>query len=144
MIQRIQSIFLFLASGSFLALFGIPFAKSESAMTGIFEDKVYNIFDHPVLIALVAIGGLLSILAIFLFKNRKLQIKMGYGIITISVLLVIVILLLIIQDNTSGQVPEIKEGLGIGMPVLAIIFGLLANRSIKKDDKLVKSMDRLR
>lgn len=144
MIQRIQSIFLFLASISFWGLFGLPFATSEASMEGLFSDQIYNILDHPILLALTAIGGLLAIIAIFLFKKRPLQKKMGLGIITISILLIVLSIVLVLQDSQSETMATINEGLGLGLPIFAIIFSLLANRYIGKDEKLVKSMDRLR
>ena len=144
MIQRIQTIFLLLSSVSFWGLFGLPFAKSGATMPGIFSDQLYNVFDNPILIALTVIGGLIALIAIFLFKNRPLQKKLNYGIITVSILLLAVALLLVLQDGTSESMASITEGFGLGLPVFAIIFSLFANRYIGKDDKLVKSMDRLR
>jgi len=38
----------------------------------------------------------------------------------------------------------VNDGFGIYLPLIGIIMAVLANRFIKKDDKLVKSMDRLR
>lgn len=144
MIQRIQSIFLFLASASFFTLFGIPLASSSEGMAGIFEDKVYNIFDNPVLIGVTILGGLIALLAIFLFKNRPLQKKLAYGAITIAIIFLILAFLLVFQDNQSDLTSNIDEQFGIGLPILAIVFALFANRYINKDEKLVKSMDRLR
>lgn len=144
MIQRIQSVFLFLASASFFGLFGIPLASSEASMDGIFADKLYNIFDNPVLIALAVLGGLLALIAIFLFKKRPIQKKLGYGTITLGIVFIIVALLLVFQDSQSEVTSNINEQFGIGLPILSIVFALFANRYISKDDKLVKSMDRLR
>lgn len=144
MIQRIQTIFLFLVAASFGGLFGLPFAKSDTSMEGLFEDQIYNIFDNPILIGMVALGIILAIIAIFMYKNRKLQVKIVYGVITIAILTIIVAILLVLQDSESEITGNIQEGMGLGLPIFSIIFGFLANRYIKKDDKLVKSMDRLR
>ncbi len=146
MIQRIQSIFLFLASGALFGLFGIPFATSEQTDTALFADQVYNLFDNPLLIAFAALAGLIAFINIFLFKNRSLQMKLGYLTITLSILLLVLAIFFVFQsaqqDATSIEIQE--NYLGLAMPVIAIIFVLLANRSINKDNKLVKSMDRLR
>ncbi len=144
MIQRIQSIFLFLTSISFWGLFGLPLANSDIEMAGLFSDQLYNIFDNPILIALATIGGILAIATIFLFKNRPLQKKLNYVNITLAILFIIVALLLVIQDTDSGVNGDISEGYGLGLPIFVIIFSLFTNRYINKDDKLVKSMDRLR
>ena len=144
MIQRLQSIFLLLSGASFFGLFGLPMASSSVSMEGIFSDQKYNLFDNPFLIGLGVAGGLLAIVNIFLYKNRPLQKKLGYGVITLAFLFIITAILLVLQDNASEVIGEISEGLGLGLPVFAIIFALFANRYISKDDKLVKSMDRLR
>ncbi len=144
MIQRIQSIFLFLASASFWGLFALPIANSDTSMAGIFSDQLYTILDNPILIVLTCLGGVLALAAIFLFKNRPLQRKLGFGVITMAILTILVAILLVYQDTESVLDGNINEGFGLGLPVFAIIFALFANRYIKKDDKLVKSMDRLR
>ena len=47
--------------------------------------------------------------------------------------------------NTSGEATAVSEkGVGIFLPVISIVFLVLANRAIKKDEDLVKSVDRLR
>lgn len=144
MIQRIQSIFLLLGAISLGGLFALPFATSDASMAGLFQDKIYNIFDNPVLLILTILGIVLGLAAIFLFKNRPLQRKLGFGTVTISALLLIASLIFGFLDTESDLTQNINEGFGLGLPVFAIIFTLLANRYIKKDDKLVKSMDRLR
>ena len=48
----------------------------------------------------------------------------------------------LLSQDTAAQTAQL--GLGLGLPVLAIVFAALAYRNIKKDDKLVQSMDRLR
>ena len=120
MIQRIQTIFLLLSSVSFWGLFGLPFAKSGATMPGIFSDQLYNVFDNPILIALTVIGGLIALISIFLFKNRPLQKKLNYGIITVSILLIAVAVLLVLQDGKSESMASITEGFGLGLPVFAL------------------------
>jgi ABC-type polysaccharide transport system permease subunit len=47
--------------------------------------------------------------------------------------------------NLSGETPLVSEkGIGMFVPVLAIVLLVLANKAIKKDEDLVKSVDRLR
>ena len=145
MIQRIQSIFLLLASGSLFSLFGVPFASSNQADTSLFADKVYNIFDNPILMGMTITAGLVALINIFLFKNRSLQIRLDYLVITISLLLPFLAMFLVLKSGDSYQSFEINENyLGLALPIFAIIFSALANRFINKDHKLVKSMDRLR
>ena len=144
MIQRIQSIFLLLASASFWGLFGLPFAKSDAQMEGLFEDQVYNLSDNVGLLIICILGGILALISIFMFKNRKLQLKLNMGTILLSIALIALIIVFMVMDSSSEIFKNVNEGLGLGLPVFAIIFALFANRYIKKDEKLVKSMDRLR
>lgn len=145
MIQRIQSIFLLLASISFFLQFVFHFATSDKSTPGMLSDQIYNISDHPVLIALTIIGGALALINIFLFRNRGLQIRLGYIVIIFCILLPLVAFLLIYSEPTGlTKNTEIHDGLAIYLPILGLVLTILANRFIGKDNKLVKSMDRLR
>jgi hypothetical protein len=80
-----------------------------------------------------------------MFKNRKLQLILG----RLSYLLILgyFVLLYWWTDQIAGiLVPgsEAAYGAGIYFPVAALAFVFLANRAIKKDEDLVKSLDRLR
>jgi ABC-type polysaccharide transport system permease subunit len=47
--------------------------------------------------------------------------------------------------NVSGETPAVSEkGIGMFLPIVAIVLLVLANKAIKKDEDLVKSVDRLR
>ena len=147
MIQRIQSIFLLLAAISAFGLFALPFAttSSEVAASANFADATYNINDHIGLLVLFAVAGALSFISIFLFKNRKTQLLVGrFSIIAIIIGLVMAIVL---YHNDSAVIPDtvqIEDQAGIYMPAIFLVFALLAQRFITKDEKLVRSADRLR
>ncbi len=145
MIQRIQTVFLLLAAISFFLLFQLPFAVSDIANPGFLADKDFDIFDNIVLVVLTALGGLIALIAIFLYKNRPLQIRLSYLVIIVGILLILVAGVLFYNEaaNIMDKV-GISDGLGLFMPVLAFIFGFLAARFIRKDEKLVRSADRLR
>lgn len=146
MIQRIQSIFLFLAAGASFSLFGLPFASVNEAVESsvIFKDKVFNVMDHPALIGLFAVAGLLALVSIFLFKNRKLQMRLTIFSLIATLLASIFGVIFFMQNGGSVDSAEIADGIGMFLPPLALMSCLLAYRFISKDDKLVKSMDRLR
>lgn len=145
MLQRIQSIFLLVSGIAFFLLFAVSFATSNKVEAGIFTDQAYSITDNPILIGLTVIGGGLALFNIFIYKNRSLQMRLGYVIIVLSILLPLVASLLFFNQYSQMESDiEINEGFGIGLPILALITTILANRFIKKDDKLVRSSDRLR
>lgn len=144
MIQRIQSIFLLLAAGSFGSLFGFPFAKSATKAGSFFMDGIYNLHDHIGLLAFACLGILISVITIFLFKNRQTQKRLCYLGIIISVLLPLFAILLVYKEADSIGTDNINDGYGLFATLPAILFLALAVRFINKDSKIVKSMDRLR
>lgn len=143
MIQRIQSIFLALAAAAAGGLFGLPFATTSEGMASseLFADSVFNIKDNPALMIAFLAAGALSLIAIFLFNNRKLQMSLSIASIIATVTGLGLGLFYFLSDSGSEQA---NFGFGSILPVLMIVFLLLGWRNIKKDDKLVKSMDRLR
>lgn len=145
MIQRIQSIFLLLASVTFFLQFVFQFATSDKASPGFLSDQMYNVMDNPVLMVLTILGGAVALISIFLFRNRPLQLRLGYLVIILCILLPLVAFLLIYNEPTGlSKGTEIHDGLAIYLPIVGLITTILANRFISKDNKLVKSMDRLR
>ena len=145
MIQRIQSIFLLLASITFFLQFIFNFATSDKTSPGFLNDKIYNVLDNPVLLVLTILGGSVALISIFLFRNRPLQLRLGYIVIVLCILLPLVAFLLMYNEPTGlSKGVEIRDGLAIYLPVAGLITSILATRYINKDNKLVKSMDRLR
>lgn len=149
MIQRIQSLFLLLASGSCFSLFGLPFATStgdigESVLFA--DDNVYNIQDDMLLLAPFAIAGLMTLVAIFLFKNRKLQVTISRIAAVIMIVGIIVAILFFTQDmKLQSDALEVADGFGLYTPIVGFILTLLGVHYIQKDEKLVRnSYDRLR
>jgi len=136
MLQRIQTIYLFLAALlSGVIIFFVSLWYTEAG------DPV---FVEEVLIALglFLASAVLSLSSIFLFKNRKLQFVLG----RINILLNFFLLGFFVYWSLTvpGEMQISEKGIGMFVPVLSIVFLVLANKSIKKDEDLVKSVDRLR
>lgn len=146
MIQRIQSIFLLLAGAASFGLFGAPFATtSESvASSQLFSDSVYDLTDTPALIALFGLAGLLAVIGLFLFRNRKLQMRLTIFAIIANLLGVAMAILFYMQNSQDIGNRAVDDGVGMYLPMASFIFLLLAYRYINKDEQLVRSMDRLR
>lgn len=155
MIQRIQSLYLFLTSivsiiflkGPFLTFFDKSGSEIRIAFSGIFKyssntDPVKMAEDWPIP-ALVLLILSLSLLIIFLYKNRGLQIRLS----KILILLISAFLgacLFYSYKIITGNEAEFASWFKLSLPVIQLILALLAYRGIKKDDNLVKSYDRLR
>lgn len=149
MIQRLQSIFLFLASAACFGLFGLPFASTDQpiANSELFADSAYEITDNIALTILFVGAGALALLAIFMFKNRSLQINLSRVAFIGTVIGFVLGIILFFNDGivkNGENLPEPSDGFGVVLPILAAIFTLLAIRYINKDEKLVRSTDRLR
>ena len=146
MIQRIQSIFLFLAAAASLALWAVPFASTAQAVpnTTIFADRVFNIQDNIGLILLFSAAGVLALISIFLYQNRGTQMRLTILAFIANLIGVIFGILFYMQNSAEMGNTVVNDGLGIYLPAVTLICTLLAYRFINKDEKLVKSMDRLR
>jgi len=85
----------------------------------------------------------LSLLSIISYKKRQNQFVIG----RLNIILNLILLGLFVYRslNLSGETVEVSEkGIGMFLPIVAIVFLVLANKAIKKDEDLVKSVDRLR
>ncbi len=154
MIQRLQTLFLILALAAMSSLFSesLPFASIFGDVSGLdgqfgemMSDGVFDISDHLLLIGLVCLSVLLSLISIFLFKRRPLQIKLNRINLVLNALLVLVSVILLYQVYAQlAPGTEVSVEFGYLMPFLSSIFLILAIRYIAKDEKLVRSSDRLR
>jgi peptidoglycan/LPS O-acetylase OafA/YrhL len=145
MIQRIQSIWLLLAALTNAGLFYFCLYSGHVMENGADTVKYLRVSDHypSLLIALVTV--LLPLVTIFMFKNRKRQRSMIF--VSILVCLSFISMTLIRVNKFTRQVPaptDTTYRVAAILPALAIIFLILAIRGISKDEKLVKSLDRLR
>ena len=151
MIQRIQSIYLFLASALLGGSVFSPLATADGdtaalAATGdnFFADGVYKMPEFPGWIALLAFA-VLCITAIFLYKNRSNQMRLTMGIFLGTIVLIVCVAALgyyYAQRLPAGSAAHLA--LGSAFAPLSLPFLWLAYRAIGKDEKLVRSADRLR
>jgi len=131
MIQRIQSVYLFFVFCLMAILVFVPFYPSSSSFMLGFNAGYF---------AMVAV---VAIITIFLFKKRNKQIRICYAI------LLLIILIYTINFIFDRQALPVKELFSLTrytfvFPIIAFILIYLAIRAIKKDEKLVRSLDRLR
>jgi hypothetical protein len=151
MIQRLQSVFLLLAAAMMALLFAKPLSflaidqVPESGREGMLADGLFEIQDHTLLAVMTGIIIVLTVAAIFLYKNRVLQIKIGWATVVLIIITCITSVIFFWQAYQGLAGPaQVNIKLGYAMPVLAIIFLILAIQYIGKDEKLVRSADRLR
>ena len=144
MIQRIQTVYLLLATISSSGLiFAFDLWKNTEGNLFYVTDALSSGNTLFLLMGvLFFISALLTFSAIFLFKNRKLQFVLGRLSILINFILLGV--LIYFSQNLSGEAVVSEKGIGLIIPILSIVLVVLANRAIKRDEELVKSVDRLR
>jgi amino acid permease len=96
----------------------------------------------PLSVIILAIC-ILSFLAIFLFKNRKVQLKVAAFVILLTIVMIGMILFYFFRVTGKYQAEPVP-GYKMIIPLLILVSGILAHRGIKRDEKLVKSYERLR
>lgn len=154
MIQRIQSIYLFLAGLAILALYLFPLAHNVYVdgipttikVTGTYIDinGVQVIKEHFVALSVVtAVVGIIPFIIIFLYKNRKQQITL-----CISTILVVIGYSFWMAQTAKSFIGDgigtSNFGIGLFLSSVSILFLVLAMKAIQRDEKLIKSADRLR
>ncbi|MGO4918113.1 DUF4293 domain-containing protein [Maribacter spongiicola] len=136
MIQRIQSLYLIIVA----ILTGVlPFFFN----LWIHVDGTEVFANNEMLISITFyVSTVLAIWALVQFKNRKTQ----FVINRLNMILNFFLLGFFVYRslNLSGETLVSEKGIGMLIPVFSIIFLALANKAIKKDEDLVKSVDRLR
>jgi len=137
MIQRIQTVYLIL---SFVVMGVLPYIfplwkMSNGTEFYFMADMVYT--------PIFGLITTLSLLSILFYKKRQNQFVMN----RLNMILNLILLGLFVYRSlkVSGETVVVSEkGIGMFLPIVAIVLLVLANKAIKKDEDLVKSVDRLR
>ncbi len=157
MIQRIQSIWLFLASATLFALFLFPYLQYSDVggigkalkVTGMYHglegQAIQDEFFVLQTLATVLLG-VFPLFIIFKFRNRKQQLRL----IVLEIILVLLFGAWLYASATTALMEANQSlsaaniGVGFFLLPIGIIFLLMAMAGIRKDEKLIKSADRLR
>ena len=141
MIQRIQSIWLLLAGVASLLTFKFSVYSGNKVGTDNIKKFVeLNATPNFFILVLTVINVAIALIAIFLFKNRKLQLRLAI----IGIILSIVNLVIYFYETGKFVSTEGKYALTSIIAISIPIFFILAARGIYADNKLVKDSDRLR
>jgi peptidoglycan/LPS O-acetylase OafA/YrhL len=134
-IQRPQSLYLFATGILNLILFWTPIYSRAVA-----DPTPWIGFGFAISLTIVMVT---AIVAIFLYHNRELQLKVVKFATYIQIIAFGFATGILFTLGNFGT-HLWREGLGFGMIVLVLIFLWLAGKGIKEDENLVKSMDRIR
>ena len=116
----------------------LPFLFPLWKIDGI---KIYFMTDIGYTI-LFGLSTTLSLLSIISYKKRQQQFVIG----RLNIILNLFLLGLFVYRTlmSSGETLVSEKGVGMFLPIFSIVLLVLANKAIKKDEDLVKSVDRLR
>jgi len=165
MIQRIQSVWLFLAAVSVCLLCFFPvatfspdpqYANANAVMFDFYAygldyspafseilDGVYSPLLQYTIIAVLLACAVTPFVAIFMYRNRPRQMQLSRLTMLLNAAPMITFFLL--SDFFAKEKFAVADyDIGIYVPISALAFLLVAVRFIKKDDKLVRSADRIR
>lgn len=137
MLQRIQTLYMLVSCVLTAALPFVFFLWKEIGNT----TPVY-FTSSPIYMLLFGLISLITLISIFSFKKRQTQFVLN----RLSIIFNFILLGFFVYRtlSLSGETEVSEKGIGIFLPAISIVFLVLANRAIKKDEDLVKSVDRLR
>lgn len=149
MIQRIQSVYLFLAAVLSIVCLCMRIGVYDDGIT--VASRVYNLFSISAngdysfsqwpLFVILLLSAAIGIYAIFAYSNRKLQ----AALCIFSVLLIVGwYIVFVVLAFTASTDKSFSPSLSVALPVLSIVFYILACRGIKSDERLVRAADRIR
>ena len=136
MLQRIQTIYMIISATLLGALYvWFPNIVSEEGLVVVRNDE-------PIMLGLIFGSILVSFISIFTYKKRKSQ----FVINRLNIILNFFLLGVFVYRSLtlSGETLVSEKGIGVFLPIISIVFLVMANKAIKKDEDLVKSVDRLR
>lgn len=140
MLQRLQTFWLFIASLLAFATLKLSFFSGNILVENVKQFQHFTAMNSIPLMILTVAVAIASLVVIFLYKDRKTQLRIVLAVLAVSLLNLLVYFL-----ETKNFVPaewslDLFSLLSIAIPLLLI----LAARGIYRDEKLVKSVDRLR
>ncbi|RUT80020.1 DUF4293 domain-containing protein [Ancylomarina longa] len=153
MIQRIQSLYLLGSFVLIVVMFFLPLAELIDAAGNTFtflyrgipavkegDPAIFNAYPVAILLSIIA---LITLITIFLFKKRMLQIRLS-----IFNLICMLGAMGLIYYSINSQVNDLNAIVDYSLinafPLVAMVLTFLAIRSIGKDETLIRSMDRIR
>ncbi len=130
MIQRIQTVWWLLSIAALATFFFLPLFETDNGF--------FTATNCTGLLIAAATAVILTIINIFAYANRTLQTRIGYALIFLHLLIFFFIGAHYFLDKGTQFFPW------AALPVASLLFQTLAIRAVKKDEALIKSMDRLR
>jgi hypothetical protein len=141
MIQRIQSLWLLLAAVAAGLMYKLPI---YAGVLNTGAPKELLVGQSYLLFIVTAVLVVFPLITIFLFKNRTKQKQLIWVTLLLNAVFIGLVWMQVDDFTTANQFTSSVYKIGAGLPIVSIIFLLLALGGIRKDEKLVKSAERLR
>ena len=149
MIQRVQSIYLLITAIIMLAMIFLPvmeFSRGDQVqILSLLSLGAYSALPKFVLPAIVMFASILAFITIFIYKNRKMQIQICCWVLILDIL---IYALIFYSYNAFSDIVEsgtfFFPKIAISFPLISLLLVCMAISAIKKDDRLVSSLGRLR
>ena len=157
MIQRIQSIYLVLASAAMFLSFLFTIVVFEGMgnlnyQLGAFDfsrsdGEIFAIESNTLFILFTSLAGGVFIANVLMFRNLKLQRQIGrllYLIVFGSIGSMFFMVIDNMSPEESTQLTVDLFHIGFYLPFVALILNFMANKGMRRDQQLLNSLDRLR
>jgi hypothetical protein len=155
MIQRIQTVYLLLASLCLILTMFFGYASYSLGEDNVILFNLFGVteraeamelwFPYKIIVPLISA---LCIYSLTKYKKRQIQLFIGKMLYLLILLLLVFIFIDVFgirsELEDSNDVVHVAYGAGLYLSVVALPLVFLANRAIKKDEKLVRDTDRLR
>ncbi len=138
MIQRVQSIWLLLASACAFISLKMPFYSGTNS-ANISPYRLLGTENFPLMLLTISVG-VIALISIFLYSNRKLQMRLCLLDLVLEGLLIF----LYYKETTKFIAGTGTYSLTAALQILVVIFLFLAMRGISHDNKIIKESNRLR
>ncbi|HLO92650.1 MAG TPA: DUF4293 domain-containing protein [Lentimicrobium sp.] len=158
MLQRIQSVYLAIASLALITVYFFPLASflSDISYAQFFITHIVSLtpgaeipVKNSTIMPLGVFNGIIAailLLTIFLYKRRLYQSRMVKLCILMTIILVALVFFVYSPLLTRALATEADytDNFGLYLILISLVMQILANRGIMKDERLVRSADRLR
>lgn len=142
MIQRIQSVYLLVVSVLFAVLAFTPLASFSLAGKSVLITDSSLLICYYLLVSLAVVVAALALTTIFLYKKRMVQVKLSF--LNLVLILATYPLMAIYLFIARSADLDFHVNLVVLFPLISAILNYLAIRAIKKDEELVRSVNRIR
>ena len=145
MLQRKQSIWLLVAAFLNACVIFFDLYRWHEVVNGVDTKYEIRVTNEYAMFLVVLVCSLLPLVSIFMYKQRKRQLAMSIAcIVAVCGLNAMMLAKIGAKSKESVALASGTYWIGAALPIISIAFLILAILGIRKDDKLVKSMDRLR